>query len=546
MKKYLIFAAAALMMTACDEAIQNDVVGDGGTIHLTATVSSGGGATRASATGNLQDTEFASGKQIFVEAYETGETTPYTSGDYTTGDAGALSGSLRYPANNQAIDLCAYYPNSISSVSDAFAIQTDQREVVNYQASDLMYATKLTNKSSGSDHNLEFNHALTKIVVNIVAGAGLTSDNITTFPGVTAVKIKNTLPNASLVIDNGVITASASTGSAADINITGTGASNVGIIVPQEVPAGAFITLTYNSVDYTYNLPAAKTFEAGKLYTYTFTLAAKGLSLTATSINNWTAGEGGETEIGMESKWTDLTFTVGDANFHMIYVEGGDYVQHWTRYNEYDVTVSGTLTSFYIGQTEVTQALWQAVMGSNPSNWKETSRPVEQVSWNDISNENGFLDRLNDALASQLEAYGLSGREFILPSEAQWQYAAMGGIYSQGYTCAGGNDLNAVAWNSGNASSQTHPVAQKLPNELGLYDMTGNVWEWCRDWFCSSSTIVTSQGTDYCRTTQGDSSYRVVRGGGWYHGSDWCPVSRRGVGMPSGTSTSVGFRLLLQ
>ena len=294
MKKYLIFAAAALMMAACDESNDkvNSVVRDGGAIQLTATISSGSETTRASAASNLQNTQFATDQHIFVEAYETGEATAYTSGDYTTGDAGALSGSLRYPANNHAIDLCAYYPSTISSSSTAFAIQTDQREEDNYQASDLMYATKLTNKGSNATHNLVFNHALAKIVVNIVAGAGLTTSNITTSPGVTAVKIKNTLPNASLTIANGVITASASTGSPTDINITGSGESNVGIIVPQEVPAGAFITLTYNSIDYTYNLPAAKTFEAGKVYTYTLTLGAKGLSLTATSINDWTAAVG--------------------------------------------------------------------------------------------------------------------------------------------------------------------------------------------------------------------------------------------------------------
>ena len=542
MKKYLIFAAAALMMTACDEAIQNDVVGDGGTIHLTATVSSGGGATRASATGNLQDTEFASGKQIFVEAYETGETTPYTSGDYTTGDAGALSGSLRYPANNQAIDLCAYYPNSISSVSDAFAIQTDQREVVNYQASDLMYATKLTNKSSGSDHNLEFNHALTKIVVNIVAGAGLTSDNITTSPGVTAVKIKNTLPNASLVIDNGVITASkASTGSAADINITGTGASNVGIIVPQEVPAGAFITLTYNSVDYTYNLPAAKTFEAGKLYTYTFTLAAKGLSLTATSINNWTAGEGGETEIGMESKWTDLTFTVGDANFHMIYVKGGATFTNYasTGFMAATNTSLRITQDYYIGQTEVTQALWKAVMGSNPSNYNDNvNNPVEMVSWQDICQSNGFLDRLNAAVASQLP----TGMHFKLPTEGQWEYAARGGIYSKGYTYAGSNTIGDVAWCQSNSSGKTHPVGQKQPNELELYDMSGNVWEWCYEYQATlpnNTTLVDPAGA-----TSG--SWRVMHGGSCIEGEDGCIVTYRGRYGQTARINQFGFRLVLQ
>lgn len=254
----------------------------------------------------------------------------------------------------------------------------------------------------------------------------------------------------------------------------------------------------------------------------------------------------------------ELSFTVGSATFKVIAVGGGNYNTSWSGYNDYEVMVNGTLTSFWLGQTEVTNGLWNAVMGSKPASQTNDgdTYPVAMVSWINIMGDGDsadgtasgcFMKKLNDAVATQLAAYGLSGRRFTLPSEAQWQWAAEGGLKTTGsYTYAGSNDLNAVAWNSGNSNSQTHPVAQKQANELKLYDMTGNVWEWCRDWYCSQSQIVTSQGTDYVRTTQADSSHRVPRGGSWSNGTDWCPVSRRDSGNPSGTGAYLGLRLLLQ
>ena len=286
--------AAAILLTACD-----DTMGEGlsvrslETIRLTAKVNSENEATRASSGDNLQNTQFAIGKQLFVEAYETGQTTAYTSGIYTTGNAGALTGGLYYPANNSAVDLCAYYPSSITSASTAFSVSNDQRTEAGYQASDLMYATKLTNKSSNATHNLTFNHALTKIVVDIVPGDGMTNADITTYPAVTAVKINGTVLSAQLSISGGAITASkTATGSAADINITGTSLSNIGIIVPQTVPAGEFITIIYNGETYTYSLPSAKTFQAGRVYTYTMTLNARELDLIETEITDWVSGDG--------------------------------------------------------------------------------------------------------------------------------------------------------------------------------------------------------------------------------------------------------------
>lgn len=292
MKKCFIIAAAAILLSACDDTTGEVFsVRSLETINLTANVNSCDETTRACSTDNLQSTQFVTGKEIFVEAYETGRTTAYTSGIYTTGNAGVLTGSLYYPANNSNVDLCAYYPSSITSASTAFSVSNDQRTEAAYQASDLMYATKLTNKSGNATHNLTFNHALTKIVVDIVPGDGMTNEDITTYPSVSAVIINGTVLNAQLAISDGVIAASkTATDSAADINITGSSLSNIGIIVPQTVPAGEFITIVYNGEIYTYNLSEAKTFQAGCVYTYTMILNACGIILGEPTITDWTLG----------------------------------------------------------------------------------------------------------------------------------------------------------------------------------------------------------------------------------------------------------------
>ena len=170
---------------------------------------------------------------------------------------------------------------------------------------------------------------------------------------------------------------------------------------------------------------------------------------------------------------------------------------------------------FSIGKYEVTQAQWQAVMGTNPSEHTGCPNcPVENVSWNDLQD---FLQKLN----------AKTGKNYRLPSEAEWEYAAKGGSHSHGYNYAGSNDLNAVAWYSGNSDDETHPVGQKQPNELGIYDMTGNVWEWCSDWY-----DINNQD-------------RVIRGGGWGLNPATCRVAGRDLSSPDDRSSLNGFRVVL-
>ena len=229
---------------------------------------------------------------------------------------------------------------------------------------------------------------------------------------------------------------------------------------------------------------------------------------------------------------TTMIVSVGDVTFNMINVEGGTFMMGS---NDTDLGVwdtekpahNVTLSTYYIGETEVTQALWKAVMGSNPSYFIGDNLPVEQVSWNDCQE---FISKLNQ----------LTGQNFRLPTEAEWEYAARGGKKSNHYNYAGSNNIEEVAWYNGNSGEQTHPVKEKKANELGLYDMTGNVDEWCGDFYedysSDSQTNPTGPSFDY---------FRVLRFGGW-NDIDWdSRVSFRFFADPGDRKNELGFRLAL-
>ena len=172
---------------------------------------------------------------------------------------------------------------------------------------------------------------------------------------------------------------------------------------------------------------------------------------------------------------------VNGVPFTMIYVEGGTFMmgtqEEWCEGNAHEhPSHRVTLDSYYLAETEVTQELWQAVMGSNPSSTKRIQHPVENVTWDDCQE---FVGKLNK----------LTGMNFRLPTEAEWEYAARGGSKSKGYLYSGSNDLNEVGWYWGNMDLTTEDVALKKPNELGIYDMSGNVYEWCQDWFGDYSPL---------------------------------------------------------
>lgn len=208
------------------------------------------------------------------------------------------------------------------------------------------------------------------------------------------------------------------------------------------------------------------------------------------------------------------TFTMGRTSSKAYWCDDSDQPAH-------QVTVG----SFYICKYEVTQKLWKAFMGSNPSWTKADNMPVEWVNWVTAQK---FIHKLN----------AFSGKKFRLPTEAEWEYAARGGNRSHNYLYSGSDDINAVAWWKDNSGDKLHPVGTKRPNELGLYDMTGNVYEWCSDWQepYQSGAQTNPKGPQ-------TGSWRVMRGGNQSSSDSESGVMTRSQCMPD-IATCCGLRLV--
>ena len=243
-------------------------------------------------------------------------------------------------------------------------------------------------------------------------------------------------------------------------------------------------------------------------------------------------GDFADSSLSLENNILSIHVTNG-VNIEMVKVEAGTFMMGATFEmespweDEKPVRQVTLARDYYMGKYEVTQVLWQAVMGSNHSYFKGDNLPVERVSWNDCQE---FIGKLN----------GMTGRKFRLPTEAEWEYAARGGKKSRGYQYSGNSQISDVAWYDGNSGLKTHPVGTKHANELGLYDMAGNVWEWCQDWYGSYSS--SSQANSIINT--GGSS-RVYRGGSWFNVALCCRSSVRCNGPQDANYCYVGLRLAL-
>jgi len=221
---------------------------------------------------------------------------------------------------------------------------------------------------------------------------------------------------------------------------------------------------------------------------------------------------------------------LSDQLIDMVFVKGGSFQMGSNDGADDEKPVhSVTLSDYYIGKYEVTQKQWKVIMGNNPSHSKWDDFPVEKVSWNDVQE---FLRKLNQR----------TGKHYRLPTEAEWEYAARGGNQSLGYQYSGSNNINEVAWYWENSYAQTHPVGQKAPNELSIYNMSGNVLEWCKDWY-SKEYYKNSPGTN----PQGPSlgTHRVPRGGSWCNDAVSCRVAVRSNWFPASRIDLIGFRLAL-
>ena len=226
-------------------------------------------------------------------------------------------------------------------------------------------------------------------------------------------------------------------------------------------------------------------------------------------------------------------YSVNGVDFNIVSVEGGTFTMgsaegaEGAEKDEYPAHIV-TVDNFGIGETEVTQELWKAVMGNNPSGYTDMSQlPVESVTWFDCQT---FIEKLNE----------LTGEKFRMPTEAEWEYAARGGKHSKGYIYSGSDTLSLVGWYKENGGERPQPVKMKRPNELGLYDMSGNMWEWCSDWYdtYSADAQVNPQGPSEGRS-------RVVRGGSWLIDAPLCRPADRSFGAPRGGGCIVGLRLAM-
>ncbi len=219
---------------------------------------------------------------------------------------------------------------------------------------------------------------------------------------------------------------------------------------------------------------------------------------------------------------------------NMVEVEGGTFIMGATpeqgeeAFNDEKPPHKVTVSTFHIGRYPVTQEQWKAVMGSNPSYFQGERHPVEQVNWMDCQD---FVEKLSK----------ITGLKFRLPTEAEWEYAARGGKKGKGYKYSGGNMLSQIAWYNENSGGTSHEVGQKAPNELGLYDMSGNIWEWVQDW---KGDFTNEEQMNPKGPEEGDE--RICRGGGWNREHDRCRVSYRGDDLPDLRYRSLGLRVVME
>ncbi|MDI9872941.1 formylglycine-generating enzyme family protein [Flectobacillus rivi] len=232
-----------------------------------------------------------------------------------------------------------------------------------------------------------------------------------------------------------------------------------------------------------------------------------------------------------------IKYSIDNVSFRMVFVEGGRFLMGSNDNKDQMPQHEVILSDYHIGETEVTQELWEKVMKANPSEFSGNNLPVDNVTWEEC---HSFINRLNKILhdTKQLPY----DKAFHLPSEAQWEFAARGGNKSKGFKYSGSDHLDSVAWTRRN-TNRTHPVASKAPNELGLYDMSGNVWEWVEDYYAPYSS---QSQTNPLNTSNKSSGLVIKRGGSWYYAQEerFSPSFRYGY-YTSVTDSSIGMRLCL-
>jgi len=450
---------------------------------------------------------------------------------------------IMYPAKGN-VDFIAYYPYT-SSVSSDFTIPVN---VAAEQAAGLptptLYSNDITNQApTEAAVTLNFMYAVAKVEVTVTGGnnSPLTAAD---FAAMT-VTVDGLYSQATLQLANGALSnmSNKQTVTLYQKSYTATSAT----FEMLALPSGEEVTFTFNVGGEQYSHKMTANYVAAKLHRLPFALdfpAAKMLLLGSYIV-----------PFDADAPVPGISVNCGDdeGDIEMVFVQGGEFTMGRDdvySYTEHQVTVS----SFKIGKYEITQGQWEAVMGSNPSYFqKGANYPVETVSWNDIVGTSGLTMEINgityyaDGFIYKLNTS--TGKQYRLPTEAEWEYAARGGIHSSdGYAYSGSNTVDDVAWYWGSIPSQTsgtpgygtQPVGTKLANQLGIHDMSGNVWEWCSDLYeeYTSGAITDPTGAP-------SGSNRVVRGGSWYIDGNRCRVARRASIDPADRYDYLGFRVVM-
>ena len=411
------------------------------------------------------------------------------------------------------------------------SVATDQSTADDLKNSDHLFMAARSVTPSADGIAVEFSHLMSKVFITITLSEEFEEEE----NPITAIAVKGTVPTRSYTAGSGWSSVSATAADIIPLESVYTAPTLAQpkatveyevILVPQEVAARGFVvSFSIGARKFKWTAPANIVLESGCQYTLGISAGKNKVTMDATNVKDWNFIdlEGGDAEEVEEEDepvtppTTADTYTVNGVSFTMIAVEGGTFTMG-SPDSDSDADSNEkpahqvTLSSFSIGEAEVTQELWQAVMGSNPSNFTgDLQHPVEQVSWNDCQD---FIAALNE----------LTGATFRLPTEAEWEYAARGGNASEGYKYSGSNTIDDVAWCSDNSSAATHAVKSKQANELGIYDMSGNVWEWCADWFSDSYYASSPENNP---TGPSSGSQRVLRGGCWGDDANNCRVARR-------------------
>ena len=506
-------AVLALTATACADGDAGTTTGAQQPVSFTASIA-GDGATRS---------PYDPQPTMLLESATDNINLSFPDGNASVATATARYAGLRRIATTPATiyrksgesecAVYAYTPATVSHTSTSFTVKTDQSTPEDYVASDLLVAEASINSSAC---HLLFRHRMAKIQLRVWAAAGIQA--------VKSVRITGVKPQATLTPGQAVPTAAAGTATSIVMSSGGTGnmVSCCAVVPPmQTIAAGTpFIEVETNLGTVSYAFAAATTLRAGEVYGFKLEPSKQDLGRTVTLT--------GDPDTPDYEDYADrLAFHLADGTtFNMVRVEGGPYNFTTT---SYVYSQNGTLQDYWIAETETTRGLWKAVTGTDHANQRTNdgmNAAVGSITWNEIMlGASGFCARLNAATKAQRPA----GHVFTLPSLAEWIYAAKGGVHTQGYEYAGCQqaDANEYMWHKGNASAKSYNVALKRPNELGLYDMSGNNWETVLDYNLSPG-------------------YALEAGGGSHRELADCRVTNLSQDTYNYATQTVGFRLCMK